>query len=306
MYREELETAIELSQLAAKAIMEYYSRGVVAETKYSSGDFAEPVTEADRKASKLITGQLAKAFPSDAILSEEETDDLDKRIGSKRVWIIDPIDGTQGFIKRDGDFSIQIGLVENGRPVLGVVNLPAHNLIYFAAKGEGAFKKSTKSLSDAASEMVKNDFEGQRIHVRSQSDFHKMILAVSRNHRSPKIDIILQGLGLSRELRRGSVGLKIGLIADSECDAYIHLGSRTKLWDICAPEAILNEAGGILTDLWGNRIQYDIADLRNHNGIIAASGAAHAKLLDAIQPFLLQMGRQPYTVITSKESIASS
>ena len=121
MLQKELETAIKLAKTAGDVILEFYALEIIAEEKYGIDNFSEPVTIADRTASKIIVEGLAEAFPGDAILSEEEKDDKKNRLSRKRVWMIDPIDGTWGFIKKDGDFAVQIGLVENGESILGVV-----------------------------------------------------------------------------------------------------------------------------------------------------------------------------------------
>ena len=128
--------------------------------------------------------------------------------------------------------------------------LPFHGVTYYATAGSGAFKESSA--------------RNERLHASSETDFSKMYMAVSRNHPSPKIRNVFRSLGLAGELNRGSVGLKIGLIAERACDLYIHLSPRTKLWDTCAPQVILEEAGGRLTDLFGEEFQYDIEDLQNH------------------------------------------
>src|SRR5436190_20006225 len=139
MLQHELETAILLARIAGKSILEHYADGFVTEEKLGSDNETEPVTVADRDATRIIVDGLTAAFPDDGILCEEEIDDLELRLSKERVWIIDPIDGTAGFVRHDGDFGVQIGLAENGVPVLGVVFLPAHELLSYAAKGKGSF-----------------------------------------------------------------------------------------------------------------------------------------------------------------------
>src|SRR5215210_3820571 len=134
----ELETAIALARAAGVSILEFYALEIVAEEKMGADNFTEPVTIADKTASKIIVEGLQKAFPADGILSEEEVD-VPERMNKTRVWIIDPIDGTWGFIKKDGDFGVQIGLTAGGAVVLGVVYLPLHDHLYFAAKNQGSF-----------------------------------------------------------------------------------------------------------------------------------------------------------------------
>ncbi len=209
-------------------------------------------------------------------MSEEEFDDR-KRLEKQRVWIIDPLDGTQGFVKKDGDFAVQIGLSEKGEAVLGAVFLPLENVLYFASKNDGAW-------------MIDSNEVQKRLQVSGKTDFREMNLAVSRNHRSPNMNRVLQEFNLKREIKRGSVGLKIGLIARQIADLYIHFSPRTKHWDTCAPEIILREAGGNLTDIFGGKIIYNTADVHNHNGVLASNGIAHEKTVLNLKSLLTEFG----------------
>ncbi len=278
MLEKELETAIDLAKKAGAVILDFYANGFEIEEKIFADNFSEPVTIADREASKIICENLADAFPSDGILSEEEFDDK-KRLDKKRVWIIDPLDGTQGFINKNGDFAVQIGLAESGEAVLGVVFLPIEDNLYYASKGKGAF-------------VIESGKSPEQLRVSEKTDFRQMTLAVSRNHRSPKMNGVFKSFGLKSEIRRGSVGLKIGLIACQICDLYIHLSPRTKHWDTCAPEIILREAGGEMTDLFGGKIIYNTPDVHNHNGVLASNGAAHDKALKNLKFSLNEFGRR--------------
>lgn len=278
MLEKELETAVTLAKNAGTAIRRHYALEIIREEKIGVDNFSEPVTAADREASRIITSGLADAFPGDGILSEEEPDDPNKRMASERVWIIDPIDGTSGFIKKDGDFCVQIGLAENGIPVLGVVLLPARNAFYYAVKGSGSY-------------LVENDGSPVRMRVSDEIDFSAMNLAVSRNHRSKNMSLIVRDFGFRKEVDRGSVGLKVGLITERICDLYVHLSPRTKFWDTCGPQIILEEAGGRMTDIFGEQMRYDLADVQNHNGIFASNGISHDAAVEKLQPILAKIGR---------------
>ena len=278
MLEKELETAIALAKKAGEAIREYYVLEIIREEKLGVDNFAEPVTAADREASRIIAGGLDAAFPNDGILSEEEIDDSDRRLNCDRVWIIDPIDGTSGFIRKDGDFAVQIGLAEHGLPVLGVVLFPARNAFYYAVKESG-------------SHLVENENTPIRMHVSDETDFSKMNLAVSRNHRSLNMSRIVRDFGFNKEIQRGSVGLKVGLIIEQACDLYVHLSARTKSWDTCGPQIILEEAGGQMTDLFGKPMQYDLHDVQNHNGIVASNGSSHQAAIERLRPLLAEIGR---------------
>lgn len=274
----ELDSAIELAKLAGASILKHYADEIISENKVGLDNRSEPVTAADREASRIIVEGIAERFPDDGILSEEEADASSHRLSRNRVWIIDPIDGTSGFIKKDGDFAVQIGLAENGNAVVGVVYLPARDMLYFASRDEGAFR------------IIGNE-PPLRLNVSTKTDFAEMDIAVSRDHRSPKMSRIIQDLGLRKEIGRGSVGVKIGLIAEQTCDLYIHLSHRTKFWDTCAPQIILEEAGGRVTDLFGNEFRYDLESVLNLNGIVASNGIAHERTLAYLVPILNDIGR---------------
>ncbi len=277
MLEKELETAIDLAKKAGAVILDFYAHGCEVEEKISNDNFSEPVTIADRTASKIIVEGLSRVFPGDGILSEEEYDDR-TRLAKTRVWIVDPLDGTSGFIERTGDFAVQIGLAEAGAAVLGVVFMPLQNILYYAVKGESAF-------------VVENDEPPKLLHVSTKTDFREMLLASSRNHRSPRMTQIVKKFGLRAEVQRGSVGLKVGLIAQQKADLYIHLSPRTKHWDSCAPEIILTEAGGAMTDLYGDRIIYNTADVHNHNGVLATNGVSHDEAVENLKSVLDDFGR---------------
>src|SRR5215218_10248768 len=170
----ELETAIALARTAGARILEFYALEIITEQKLGADNFYEPVTIADKTASKMIVEGLAEAFPTDGILSEEEDDITEIRTTRSRVWMIDPIDGTWGFINKDGDFGVQIGLTEGGEAILGVVFLPVHNQLFYAVKGAGTF-------------LLEGEAAPQRLEVSGKTDFREMIIAVSRNHLSPKM-----------------------------------------------------------------------------------------------------------------------
>lgn len=281
MLKHELATAINLALSTGKLILEHYETDFAAEEKLGADSYSEPVTIADREASRLIVDHLAEEFAGDAILSEEEPDDVERRLATSRVWIIDPLDGTAGFVKRDGDFSVQIGLAVDGKAVLGVVYQPFHDRLLFAVKGTGAFLRGQNN-------------EPVVLHTSEHTSLNSLKLAMSRNHASPRMKRVIEHFGFTEIIRRGSVGLKVGLIAEQICDIYIHPSPRTKLWDTCAPQIILEEAGGKFTDLFGGDITYDRADLQNHDGILATNGSVHAAARVHLKTVLAEFGRVPY------------
>jgi len=292
MLEKELETAVALARLAGETIMRHYAAGFVTEHKIGVDNFSEPVTIADREASRIIVDGLAAAFPHDGILSEEEVDDLELRLSKRRVWIIDPIDGTAGFINHDGDFGVQIGLAEDGVPVAGVVYLPFHDSLGYAVKGSGSF-------------LITGGGKAERLYTSRKNTLREMTLAISRNHPSQRMARIIRHFNFSKTIKRGSVGLKTALIAAQSCDAYIHPSPWTKLWDTCAPQIILEEAGGRLTDLFGHEIRYDCGDLQNRNGIVATNGAAHPLVIGHLKSVLAEFGRLPFESTDDENSVGA-
>ena len=275
-YADELRVAIELAREAGAAILEFYEGPLDIEQKTDFND-REPVTQADRVANELIVNTLRKEFPGDGILAEESVDTA-HRLDKTRVWMIDPLDGTNGFIDGNGDFAVQIGLAEDGECVLGVVYQPLPGVLYRAVRGQGAWIERPERPSKQA-------------RVSDQKELPLMRLAASRSHRSPRMDQVVRAFKVKEAIRRGSVGIKVGLIVEQHCDLYVHLSSRTKQWNTCAPEVILSEAGGRLTDLFGRTLVYNSREVQNLNGIIASNGAAHDRIVSTLGPLLAEFGR---------------
>ena len=277
-YERELKVAVQLARDAGALILEHYEGPVRVEQKYYDDDI-EPVTQADRVANQLIVERLARAFPDDGILAEE-SEDTERRLEKSRVWMVDPMDGTNGFIDGNGDFAVQIGLTENGTCVLGVVYQPLTGVLYRAELGAGTWIERAGNQPERACVSSKNKLPGMR-------------LAASRSHRSPRMSKVVQRLGFREEVQRGSVGIKIGLLVEQQCDVYIHLSPRTKQWDTCAPQIILTEAGGCLTDLFGQALIYNVRDVQNRNGLVASNCVVHDKIIGDLLPLLAEFGRKP-------------
>jgi 3'(2'), 5'-bisphosphate nucleotidase len=277
-YDAELRLALRLAREAGAAILELYKRPIEVLQKFDL-DMREPVTVADRVANDLIVSALQTHFPGDGILAEESLDTED-RLSKRRVWMVDPLDGTNGFIDGNGDFAVQIGLAEDGEAVLGVVYQPLVDLMYRAVRGGGAWI-----------ERLGEDL--RRAEVSARRDVSQMRLAASRSHRSPRMDRVVRALDVKQEVQRGSVGIKVGLIIEQQCDLYLHLSPRTRQWDTCAPQIILREAGGLLSDLFGGPITYNSAEVQHRNGLLASNGVSHEHVIKTLRPVLAEFGRVP-------------
>ncbi|MGH9927838.1 MAG: 3'(2'),5'-bisphosphate nucleotidase CysQ family protein [Pyrinomonadaceae bacterium] len=277
-YDRELRIALELAREAGAAILDLYEGPLDIEQKADADDY-EPVTQADKLANEIIVARLRQEFPGDGVLAEESIDNS-HRLDKSRVWMIDPLDGTTGFIDGNGDFAVQIGLTEDGECVLGVVYQPLTGVLYRAVRGGGTW-------------IERPDFEPEQGHVSDHREISTMRLAASRSHRSPRMDKVVQAFGLKEEVLRGSVGIKVGLIVEQQCELYVHLSPRTKQWDTCAPQLILHEAGGCITDLFGQPLRYNHAEVQNRNGVVASNRVSHRRIVDLLQPLLTQFGRVP-------------
>ncbi|MBX7237577.1 MAG: 3'(2'),5'-bisphosphate nucleotidase CysQ [Caldilineales bacterium] len=237
----------------------------------AGGRRTDPVTAADHAVNAFLVEHLRAAFPEDGILAEESKDN-EERLGKRRVWCIDPLDGTKEFIARNGEFSIMVGLAVDGVAALGVVYQPVQDFMYSGLREVGAWMDETP------------------LHVSPIETPAEMRLVVSRSHRNPITDAIKATLGVTQERISGSVGLKCGLIARGEADLYLHPAPGTKEWDTCAPEAILTGAGGKMTDCWGRPLVYNQRDVARHGGIVASNGRAHHRIISLMIPRLAEAG----------------
>ncbi|HEY1553685.1 MAG TPA: 3'(2'),5'-bisphosphate nucleotidase CysQ [Kofleriaceae bacterium] len=258
----ELETARDLARSAGAEVMAMQRGELDVEMK--PGD--EPVTVADKRASKMIVAGLSGAFPADAIISEE-LPPAPGSLAANRLWLVDPIDGTKDFIRGEGGYSVMIGLVVAGRPVLGVVYQPVPDRMFYATP-DGAWLEQAGARRE--------------LGVSSVASVTELRLVVSKSHRSAKLDEVKSALGIANEENVGSVGVKLCLIAAGEKDLYVNPWPKTKPWDTCAPEAILARAGGRLTDVRGAAMDY--AQLGSPNGLVASNGLVHDRIVAKLAP----------------------
>jgi 3'(2'), 5'-bisphosphate nucleotidase len=235
---------------AAKIIEKIYAGDFATEFK----DGEEPVTAADRQSDLHIISELRSRHPHDRILSEEHGLNEPPAFNN-RVWFIDPIDGTSEFIKRSGEFAIQIGLAVGGSLDFGLVYQPIGRNLYVAARGEGCWWYNPAS-------------GWQRLQISPRGS--NLRLAVSRSHPCPLGRSVHEKLSGTGVFACGGVGLKLMAMARGLADYYINSSNKTKAWDIAAPEILFVEAGGQVSDLAGGAFSYDPADFRHRNGLLAA------------------------------------
>ena len=266
----ELACAIELARLAGAEAARMQRAELGVEMK--PGD--EPVTVADRRASELIVAGLAESFPGDPVISEE-LPPAPGALGAPRVWLVDPIDGTKDFIRGEDGYSVMIGLACDGVPTLGVVYQPAIDRLFWGTP---------------AGSVVVHEGQTRRLAVSEVAAAADVRLVASKSHRARELDHVKRELGIDNELNIGSVGVKLCVIAAGLRDLYVNPAAKTKVWDTCAPEAILAPAGGRLSDLFGNPIDYT-RELAHRRGLVASNGRVHDEVIAKLAPLFAHMVR---------------
>ena len=226
---------------AERAILEVYAGSL--EVEYKSDD--SPITRADKAAHDILSAGLAHLTPGIPVLSEESAEQhaLAVRGRWREFWLVDPLDGTKEFISRNGEFTVNVALVRDHRPVLGVVAAPVLGRTYYGAEGYGAFK-------------VQVGEPPERIHTRAAAQ--PLVVVGSRSHRGDSLDSVLLKLG-AHEMRPMGSSLKFCLVAEGAADFYPRLGPTSE-WDTAAAQAVVEAAGGAVTTLDGLPLRYNERD----------------------------------------------
>jgi 3'-phosphoadenosine 5'-phosphosulfate (PAPS) 3'-phosphatase len=265
----ELSLALDLARSCGARALAIQTAGEL-ETRDKADDEG-PVTRADTEVNARIVAALRAAFPGDDIIAEESGPEV---AGRARCWFIDPIDGTTEFARGEDEWAVQIGLCIDGEPVLGVV--------HEAGAGRLSWGLCWRDQLDARIEIA-----GAVRPLRTGANRQDALrLISSKSHASPRIAAVMQALAIpaTRNLRVGSTGVKMAAVARDVADLYVHPALGTKLWDSCAPHALLRAAGGAVTDVRGVPLVYDPRHLPNDFGLLASHGPEHAAIVAAIQP----------------------
>lgn len=233
---------------AGKAILEVYEDEAV---KVTQKDDKTPVTEADTRAEAVILRRLETEAPGIAVISEEAVAGGKIPERAARFFLVDPLDGTREFIKRNGEFTVNIALIENGRPVLGVVFAPAIGKLYLGGANKATMQeaKPAEVLSLGAKAPV-----SAPCNIRARATPKKAFAVASRSHRDPETDAFLAERGITHIVSAGS-SLKFCLVASGEADIYPRFG-RTMEWDTAAGQAVLEAAGGSVSEVGGAPLRY--------------------------------------------------
>jgi 3'(2'), 5'-bisphosphate nucleotidase len=249
---------------AGKTVMKIYNQPF--ETKIKSDN--SPITEADTASNKIIQKTIST---SDYPILSEETKDNKKRLEKETVWIIDPLDGTSDFINKTGEFTIMIGLVRKQVPVLGIIYCPPQNTLYVAQQNQGSYQLAGEKWS--------------KMSVSTISDLTKSRTVYSRHHSEESERLFFKYIKTKKLTKRGS-SLKAIDVASGTSELYFTSTNKIKQWDTCASYRLVKEAGGNMTDVYGNDLNYNIDDVNHQNGIIVSNGLVHEKVINSYKRFL--------------------
>ena len=242
-----LDAARAIAADAGAVILAIYAQSFGVD--YKSDD--SPLTEADRASHALIVSRLSEVTLDIPILSEEGDPEAADRAGWDHFWCVDPLDGTKEFVKRTGEFTVNIALVEAGRPVLGVVHVPALGRTYSAVVGEGAWR---------------TDAGGAPVPIRARTaDPRRLTVVASRDHAGPEVSAMVEAMraaGVEVELASMGSALKFCLVAEGAADFYPRTGPTWE-WDTAAAQAVVEAAGGVVATLDGRPLGYNKTSLRN-------------------------------------------
>lgn len=255
---EQMKAVIALTQRAGQAIMRIY---LADELTWTVKCNATPVCQADLLSHEILVAGLEVLTPGLAIVSEEGGEQAAPRAPGGRFWLIDPLDGTKEFISGRDEFTVNVALVDEGRPVFGVVVAPASGLTYWGAPGGGAFRADTAGVS--------------AICATQASATGPLRVVASKSHLDEQTQAFITSLGATELVRAGS-SLKFCRIAEGAADIYPRLGPTCE-WDTAAAQAVLEAAGGTVSTLSGQALQYGKPEILNPFFIASAPGALNRR-----------------------------
>jgi 3'(2'), 5'-bisphosphate nucleotidase len=260
-----LNKIIKIAEEAAEILMSYYD----SDNEINHKENKDIVTTADIKVDEFLHKRIKEEFPNDQILSEETEDTVKNYSGN--VWIIDPLDGTKQFTEKNQYFSINIGLCIGGIPTWGVVISPARNEIYYAEKNNGSFRR-------------KNGVN-EKLQV---SDVNKLsdgrLVTNIPDGKQRKFDHVIEALNVKERLPISSWGVLF--IASGEAEMFIQPSFNLRKWDTCGPQVIIEEAGGKITDIYGNSLNYKQQSTKWENSVVVSNSKVHPELIEEIQKLL--------------------
>lgn len=257
MYTKELEVAKKCALEAGEAIMHIYNEAVDMQVEYKDKDM--PLTAADKASNKIIVDALRENFPGYAVLSEEEKDNLE-RLKNDYCFVVDPLDGTKEFIKRNGQFTVNIALAYKQTSVMGVIYVPVTGELYYAQKGEGAY-------------IQKPDGKVEKLFVSDNTDIGSLKVVMSVSHECEEMKQLIEKYQLKNFVKVGS-SLKGCMVASGEADIYYRY-NPTMEWDTAAMQCIAEEAGGIFRQMDDTAMYYNREDSVNRKGFYIINNKAN-------------------------------
>jgi 3'(2'), 5'-bisphosphate nucleotidase len=257
-FDDELQAALEAAKKASAALQGAYARFEVIPNAPASIS-----TDADRQSQEIILTHLHERFPGDALCAEEQTFTLTQtaQTGS-RLWIVDPIDGTRGFARKVGEFSVMIAFVQEGEIAVGVVQEPAKDRLTWAVRGQGCWKREGEG-------------EAVRCRVTTTGDLAAATLTQSHTQDPSKPSTRVRLLQPAKVVETYSAGVKLALVARGEADIYLNTYDAVHDWDLCAGHILVTEAGGRVTKLNGDNLQYGLPGALQQGGVLASNGPLH-------------------------------
>jgi len=265
-YARELEVTLEAVLRAGEEILRRY-----ASFERIEDAPADISTAADRASQELILERLHRAFPADGMCAEEASARFTTEAsGENRFWVVDPIDGTRGFARKNGEFSVMVALVEDREAVVGAVHEPAIDRLTWAVAGEGC-------------RVARAGGADPRPCAVSATAGSPRLLAMSRSQGDEGERRLLEALGAERAIRTYSAGIKLAQVARGEADLYLGDYLTLRDWDVAAGHVLVTEAGGRVTDVDGGPIRYDGSggSLRGR-GLVASNGRVHEAAIEAV------------------------
>jgi 3'(2'), 5'-bisphosphate nucleotidase len=267
-YEQELRIALKAAHLAGRLIMDHYAHFEVIPDAP-----ANISTDTDRQSQETILQCLHMAFPGDALRAEEKTSTLSQVASSgPRLWIIDPIDGTRGFARKNGEFSVMVAFVENDTIAVGVVLEPATERLTYAVRGGGCWRHDGAMLAP------------EPCHVTAVADLVLATVTQSHSRKSSPQSPQITALRPARVIETYSAGIKLAQVARAEADIYLNTYDACSDWDICAGQILVEEAGGRVTNLRGDPPRYGLPGALQPHGLLASNARLHDPALAALRP----------------------
>lgn len=266
-YTQERDVAMEAARRAGEVILTHYQ-----EFQVIPDAPADISTAADKASQEVILQTIKESFPQDALSAEETTESLAEvsNVG-ERLWIVDPIDGSRGFARKNGEFSVMIGFIAESIIQIGVVLEPALPRLTYAIHGQGCWCVDGPEGSP------------RQCQVTTTGNLSEALLTQSHSKGEPMESWTVTKLGVPNVKESYSAGIKLAMVARGEADLYIADYTRFRDWDICAGQILVEEAGGKVSGLAGQTLTYGSPDALQAHGLLATNGTLHDSTLAKLQ-----------------------